>query len=834
MTFMDASSAELASASGIPGETPVQVATSFVKHFRRGLLEHYLNGGIQVPLNNQKVPGFFRYLVLTCAVSSDVVQTSLDTNDFRQRLGEIMDVPGGFTAVSGINDLWEKLTQWTERRRSEGLPIREVRLPNPGHMTLIGHAVKMAFPAWRDRAAFTKVLERAPKDILSHPRRLTDELIRPQNFYEIPDAIRDTLVDFRLELAAGRRLLGGHRFWVLVTRIVDDMEDSEARRISKWRLEVRFGGYDQDVPEFRLEIRSSASRDTEPEVLETGDWSSVLGRGDLPNLGSLRRDLHDGCVILQDSGGAWFADGGPLSPGRMVLLLADSNSRSRRWNLGTTWTPLGGGWASSGPVDPARLPPEARRAGEDAVRVIALEDGLRTSRVSFLGQPAFLPKVSAPLQAKLIVTPGARAIGNPTIVQGTEPRPIVSATPLDGAWRITGSEGDNRAELLVRFESASPECVSFKSLVESPDWEPDVETASGPERPLPSTARFMANESGPVDDSLSSQIAEAIYVKAGPGWAEGDLIETIAPVLPNPKMAWDVLRAYAEGGWLDVYRSTRWRGRRWLLRPPRLKSLSSDACVVDGAVAKRARDRLSSNVSRLGGILEARPGPSSFSVPVLAARGVDTVALATAMEWPMAAGGILSGSASRASWMPTDRRSVQGRTLSGVWDFARGIFVDPAIQLAQKGAHRLERWTRERGDDHDVYVIQTAGEEIVTLSRTAAVLEVHRRAGIALFDFSGVSLRRCRLGGYIPLSIARSLRLLHGIGPGPTESDGRRWSYSYPCDRQSAQQLATWFGSAISGVVKGARPVFEPYASWKRNPELRRPAWGVDYRRSAL
>lgn len=832
MTFMDASCTELASACGIPEESPELVAASFLRHFRRQLVELYLSGETRVSLDNPNVPGFFRYLVLTCAVSTDVVPTSLETNDFRQRLGEIMGVPEGFPAVSGVNHLWKQLARWSSLRREEGLPIREVCLPDPGHMTLIGHAVKFAFPAWRDRAAFARVLERLPKETLLHPRRLTDELARPQNFDRIPRAIQETMLDFRRELAAGRKLLGGHRFWMLVTRIVDSVNSADNRSKSKWQLEVRFGGYDQDSLEFRLIIRSAASPIDEPEVVETGDWLKVVEAGDEIGLRSFRRLLQEGCIILKDSGGAWTADGGPPSPGRRVLLLADSSSLCRRSSLDTTWTLIGGGWACSGPVDPAQLPSEFGRGSEDAVRDIELRDGLRTSRVSFLGQPSFLPTVSVPLEARVVAIPGPHAVGNPVIGQGTVLRPIESTTPLDGAWRIAASEGGNRSEILVRFESLSPECASFKSLAGSPEWEPELEAVPQPEQPLASVQRFLSCEPGSID-CLSSEIAEAIYVRAGSGWAEGDLIETLAPVLPHPKMAWDVIRAYAEGGWLDAHRSTRWRGRRWILRPPRLIRLSSEECAVDGALAKRARDRLTSSVSLMGGILAVRKGPSRFGVPILQVSGVAPAALAAAMECEMTSEPVLTEPVLGATWVPVDGRTSQGRILGGRWDFAKGIFVDPAMQFPTGDSLQLERWKRERGDDHDVFVIRAPREEIITLSKTAAVLEAHRRAGIPLFDFVGNALQRCRLGGYLPLPVARSLRLLHGIDSGPLDLGEGRWGYSYPCDQQSAQRVASWLGGAISGVEQRRPPVFEPFAIWKRNPESRRPTWGVSYRNSA-
>ena len=138
------------------GVTEGTAQSEFVSSFDRSAVQSWLNGDFVPASRNGELPEYFRYLVLTALVSATEEGVG-HNHDFRDRLGALL---GGdpLNSVSGVNMLWRALVGWCKRRRAAGKPIRAVVLPSYGHMNLIGYAVRIAFPSWRDRRAITRVL----------------------------------------------------------------------------------------------------------------------------------------------------------------------------------------------------------------------------------------------------------------------------------------------------------------------------------------------------------------------------------------------------------------------------------------------------------------------------------------------------------------------------------------------------------------------------------------------------------------------------------------------------------------------------------------------------
>ena len=251
ITFLDATPAELAAAAVEHGITDQNAQLEFVSCFDRSAVQSWLNGESIPASRDGELPGYFRYLVLTALVSA-TEEGAGDNNDFRDRLGALF---GGdrLNSVSGVNTLWRALASWCKRRRAGGKPIRAVVLPSYGNMNLIGYAVRIAFPSWRDRSAFTRVLRTIPAEMRRHPERLCSELARPQQLVKLPYALKGAFDDFQQQIRAGRRMLLGHRFWTLVRSIDAQLEEEQhGTRAVHWTLEARFSGWEEDVLELRL------------------------------------------------------------------------------------------------------------------------------------------------------------------------------------------------------------------------------------------------------------------------------------------------------------------------------------------------------------------------------------------------------------------------------------------------------------------------------------------------------------------------------------------------------------------------------------------------------
>lgn len=235
ITFLDATPVELAAASD-RGWGPEEATRAFLAHFNIATVQGWLGGRYSTVSLEGTVPGYFRFLVLTCLVTATNEGVG-NTHNFRVRLGEALGTGATFSAVEGVNDLWLQLTKWCDKRREQGAPIRRLILPDPGRMKLIGHAIRIAFPAWRDQTSFKRLLSDIPIQVRNHPQRLVAELKRPHRWFMVPEAIRTACDDFQSLFSMGQRLLSSHRFWTLVQRIEELLTaGTPSAQLSGWRL----------------------------------------------------------------------------------------------------------------------------------------------------------------------------------------------------------------------------------------------------------------------------------------------------------------------------------------------------------------------------------------------------------------------------------------------------------------------------------------------------------------------------------------------------------------------------------------------------------------------
>jgi hypothetical protein len=821
LTFLDATPAELCKAVINFGRDPSGVFDAFIKHFSRWEVEYTLSGQAPLPKNQAGTPGYFRFLVLTCAIANDAADHTPETNNFRVRLGELLGTGRPFNAVGGVNRLWGALRQWAERRRSEGEAFREIRLPNPGSMTLIGYAVRLAFPSWRDKVVFEKCLRAVPFWMLARPQQLIEELNRPHRFSRIPGAIREAMEDFAQELRAGRTLLSGHRFWTLVSGIADDIAAAGlTKHQPSWRFTVWFGGYDQDAPDFLLETSQTKSFSEPTVAVRSSSFHEVLAAVAGGHIGTLRTKLASGRLVLCDAGGSWVLESKERTDTDRVLIFVNPSKWAQWRTINTNWTTLGEGWNYSRPLDPNQLPRDLRTSVQ--LREISLVGGLRTGRTTYLGQPMFLPSISAPAASTITLVAQTGTEAGLVVENGADPHFLTAPNPIQGSWRAIVDEGNLRSELLLHLERSAPELSDFTSL-DLARWEPECDIEPLPEVAAKNTSRFQAVRSAGQGEPWE-QIVEAIYTKARSGWSEGELVEALAPALPDRRMAWDVIRAFAEATWLDPFISTSWRGRRWMLRRPTLNSYGPSECVIDGATGRVAVDRLSRAVASLGGTLEVRQSLAPHSPPTIVARDVELSALSRTMDWPVLQSMAFQESAGRTMRVNPTPRTTGGRQIAGRWNFSTATFIPPTMRADDIAGVTLDRWSTERADDHDIYVIEEKGETKSTLSRTAAILEAHRLAKVPLFEIREGRLVRLRLGGNLPLQVSRSLRVLHGVNAGAVTTE-RGWSYAYACDARSAHYLGTVIGDALAGHSARLPNTFRHYAEMKRRRTNRTASW---------
>lgn len=141
--------------------------------------------------------------------------------------------------------------------------------------------------------------------------------------------------------------------------------------------------------------------------------------------------------------------------------------------------------------------------------------------------------------------------------------------------------------------------------------------------------------------------------------------------------------------------------------------------------------------------------------------------------------------------------------MAGVWDFDIGLFLSQGA-VQKEGSLRLERLVRENGDDRDVYRIRDSSTQFICSSRTAGIIESHRRLGVPLFEWSNERFTRVKLAGHLPLEMARALVERASCASGPLEPTGGRWSYAYAADFDAAKRIERTLRAAVR--LEGVAP----------------------------
>jgi hypothetical protein len=119
------------------------------------------------------IPRYFAHLVLTCLAASDVGDGAKKVErNFRRRLRELLDQGDDYNyTLKELPDLWEKLQIWLRKAREQGECYRDLILPNPGRLRIIGYSVELAFPHYKDQSTLIEIF--AERGVALSPPVLT-------------------------------------------------------------------------------------------------------------------------------------------------------------------------------------------------------------------------------------------------------------------------------------------------------------------------------------------------------------------------------------------------------------------------------------------------------------------------------------------------------------------------------------------------------------------------------------------------------------------------------------------------------------------------------------
>lgn len=291
---------------------------------------------------------------------------------------------------------------------------------------------------------------------------------------------------------------------------------------------------------------------------------------------------------------------------------------------------------------------------------------------------------------------------------------------------------------------------------------------------------------------------------------------------------WDMVRAWAEAGYIDVLTNPRWRGRMYFPRHPRLVALPVGAgfsrLVLHGLPCRITRHRVRQTFSQLGVAEEPMaslspdvPVPLAWRVHGEPARLKELAGAANLSLWWGAVIDSLIGELDRAFSDGASAPSIDTRVQT--WDWADSVFriVTPTIATLIASAERnsaiassesvvVDRHVRPDGPD-EYRVATLDGETVaVTRSRTWALLRAFASAGRAPFVPHGTRclIREGADGAYIPLPAARALQLWSGTlsGSAAIAGVGRRFAYAAPDEATRRRLLAVLSGRRVDVAVE--------------------------------
>lgn len=826
LRFIDATMEELKEALACQGDPITALAaacgnsTEAEQLFAHGTLEKW---------PDQDSPGYFRYLVLTCAITAIAV-TNKDTRNFRVNLAAAFGRRDPFNNLSALPELWERLRHWCARQRKAGKPLRALILPESPSYRFVGYSQEMTFPAWRDvirlRTLTSKEID-LQND--SDPERTALRMARiVHSSGAFAGAMQRVATEYLRYYQAGAALLATHPFRAAALVVQQSQRPRKTAPQPSLRIELRIQ-LDIEDAELTVKLIQLAARDDDaldPSDALMGSPESVMPKMTtwanhhlldprLPLLSVLRTGV---IPMFEERFGLWIArDRPPEFPARCRLLWKDGADgpirklKLRSYRLGQQWR-----------LTDILLPTDVRYVFEAlslgrtswprSADLLRIEGGFETS-AGYLGRASLLPRVWAPSKGKLSLSSASAEEESILLLDSIGGYHVAeTATPLDGLYRLRVQEQMEGAiplsqEKIVSFVADAPEHLEYNEP--NPErWETVRETTATPMRRFTgiSPRMWTAVEPRVRRDRRFDDLLEGIYARGKSGWSEFELVATMQGVLgPDAPSPWDLLRSLEEGGWLRSVYAIAWGVRRWLLVRPHLLSSSpeGDQVTLCGSTTAAIRARFAGITQRLGGVPSEHDGVGPYSPPIVAAQGVAAEAIAEQTKWPISTQVVGDSVPAAPVCWPIDGCDPASHELVATWSWDDGRFTKTASGTREGVG--IERYRRERGDRRDVFrVFGGEPHDWIGWSRVVAITEAYRRAGRNFLAQEGELLVRVPTDGYLPLALASRLGFEALCRGGPVAgADG--WRYAYPRGESGETAIRRVFGHRF--VFDGTEPL---------------------------
>jgi len=744
--------------------------------------------------------GLLAFLVLCCFAASEAAGTEL--NDYRQRLRLIMGWSTEITDCSALPKLWAELRDRIAYF-SSAAGLRPLVLPDPRHRKQIGHAIELTFPSRQDARKLLIELERARELGIDQPESVLRWLSEISPAGRFSPSFVETFSDFRKAWRRGERSLGDHRFWTGWRMVAE-----------RWALSEHADCLQVLCDEWHSYELLSATG--EPLVL----WSAVR-RGDLP-VGLCRLvDRGEPIYLKEADWGRWVWAGAGPAVGRSskAALIREASVPkellARMERAKVTGAP---GWSFTTSLD--LLSRAAGKSTSFADELIGLTvSGAPRTDGGRLGRPSFPLTLTTSGPVRELVLSGELANRVELNRIGPNVWKVGPARPLEGELRLAlqpiGVGEPVERSITLRRSALTCQLESTIPARFAEDEQGELPSATKPE--LGAQAAMIT---WPVAARITSSpiildIIEYLATKSTP-IGLGGMLELLQDTTSDYQIdPWLVLRALLEGGALVPLRVKGWRGRAVMSRAPRAvlcRTNDGFSLTLDGVINEVLSERFSGIARRMGLVAQVLGGATAWSIPtytVEAPKIAPLVALAAELSLPLQQFNDTFAGPPLLSYLANLAPQVDGSGHS----IRRKVIFPGAELLEQNGASVL-LCERERDDAPRLWLVgKSADAGRFWSHRHYAILEACRITRLPAFACDGNVLRSKVAGAFLPLHVARWIRLACRAGCGPSEAD-----YVYPITDTIAVELRSYLGSLLEN--DNATPSVIPRTQSNRWPRV--------------
>lgn len=696
-----------------------------------------------------KPPDYVRILIFLCWMQTTKTRQRGD-RDFRELLEKQLGERFTGAKLSGLNFMWEHLKGFLAREHGIELVLPGI----PTNLRQIGRTVQMAFPTWRDRDALRKLRQFLPSERLLEPLAVANRINTSRHLLgDMIQSFEYNFEQFDRARRRGGREYAGTSFWHAWYSIVAEQEALEEIDV----VESDFGEYEL----FRVSPIGGRVPISSPD--------EAVKFVPKPVAKMIRR----GIVFLESLGfGRYRAQASPASN---ILLMHSSKLAECAPGTLRSSAAVNSRWvfaAFRGKVA-AQPPPESGK------REFGWQNGIRVGGSAYLGRTPLTPLISSPVPSSVSV----EIAGRPIALLPTEGGLALAPGVYSGA-AVACSRGESHEVLMVSRANEVGETrrLAFDLSREIPEDEFHYGTA-----PSLSVASeiWQGERFDPCDELVT--LGEALYERTARGLSFSEAVEIVrkaAGWTEESPSVWDILRSFADAGWLETTFLRHFPVRRILQRPLTAASIGSDLVRINGPTPLAVIDRISAAADAAGCAVEKWRGASPWTLPRYVVRSPDEssrrefIRRATLGEPP---------ALQQAVADMADCDGVHGYRVVGRLDEDHGFFATRFDEEMTEGLYRLER-----PDSNNPFLYRSVvrGRSDHNYgSPSVALLSHHLRQGKLLFDYDGQFLSPRPARAVLPSSWARwvSDRALCNAGP---RRDRGHWRYEYPLGKEGAEALS--------------------------------------------